>query len=157
MSGAKNLLIVSDKTNNKVILREPIVSKISFIHLEMNHDGKTYTIELKNDNHNYYIVGNVLDKDFFKHYLSDILKVSIDEFDEYTLSLMDHNVSMLSLNQNQTIVIEKNGYKVLTSDTRPIKEKEVNEDAGPSDPLGEEDDDFANVYFGEDEDKQLTK
>jgi hypothetical protein len=150
-SGAGNLMIVLDKTNNnKVLLKEPVVSTIAFVHLEINYNSKTYTIELKNDNHNYYIVGNALDKDFFKHYLSDILKVSIDKgYEEfnYIITLMDHNVNMLSLNQNQTILIEKNGYKVLTSETGPSE-------TGPSDV---EDDDFANVYFGEDEDKQLTK
>jgi hypothetical protein len=32
----------------------------------------------------------------------------------YQLELMDHEVNMISLNENQSIIIEKNGYRIIT-------------------------------------------
>jgi hypothetical protein len=51
---------------------------------------------------------------FVKYYLINVLKTTIDADKPfvYTLELMDHNVSMVYLDETQSIIIEKDGYKI---------------------------------------------
>jgi hypothetical protein len=64
---------------------------------------------------NFYVVGNVLNSDFFKFYLQNLLKVNLDKNLPfvYTLEIMDHNLSIIILNETQSIVIKKDGYEIL--------------------------------------------
>ena len=72
------------------------LSKFSFIMVKIEHNNEKHTIELKNDKYNYYIVNNSLNKNFFKYYLKNILKVSTndDNFD-YTITIIDNNVNFI--------------------------------------------------------------
>jgi hypothetical protein len=45
----------------------------------------------------------------------------------YQLELMDHEVNMISLNENQSIIIEKNGYRII-NDTQSEEIKEIVEE-----------------------------
>jgi hypothetical protein len=55
----------------------------------------------------------VVDSDS-KYYLINVLQTTIDTDKPfvYTLELMDHNVSMVYLDETQSIVIQKDGYKI---------------------------------------------
>jgi hypothetical protein len=81
---------------------------------------------------NFYVVGNVFNTNFFKYYLENVLNVKIDNDTNkpftYTLELMDHNVSMVYLNETQSIVIKKYGYEILEGSL--IKEKIKNDKPG---------------------------
>lgn len=89
------------------------VSKINFLMLELQHENEKYLINLKNKLYNYYIVNNTLNQNFFKYYLKNILKVTInDDHFYYTLNIVDHNVNILNINQDQYIIIQEYGYEI---------------------------------------------
>ena len=90
------------------------ISNISFIALYLKQDDKSYIINLCENNNNYYVVGNIINSEFLKYYLKNILNIIIDNDKSfvYTLELMDHNVNMVYLNETQSIVIQKDGYNI---------------------------------------------
>jgi hypothetical protein len=98
------------------------VSEITFIALYLNYNDARYNINLKSDNFNYYLVGNAIDKRFVQYYINTVLNVKFSYLDSkmstYQLELMDHDVKMVSLNADQSIIIEKNGYHILSSDVK---------------------------------------
>lgn len=95
------------------------LSEITFVALYLNYNNERYNINLKINDFNFYIVGNIINKTFLQYYLKNILQndICIDTDSEelrlsYKLELMDHEVNMLSLTATQYIIIEKNGYSV---------------------------------------------
>ena len=89
------------------------VSNISFMSIELEYENKTYSINLKNNKYNYYIVNNCLNQLFFKYYLKNVLKTPIntDTFD-YKLSIIDNNVNIMTLLPNQYIIITEDDYQI---------------------------------------------
>ena len=89
------------------------LSKITFMMVELEHNGNKYTIELKNNTSNYYIVNNSLNQNFFKYYLNTILNVPINEANfDYTITIIDHNVNFITLLPHQHIVFNENDYTI---------------------------------------------
>ncbi len=88
-------------------------SKIKFMMIELEHDGNKYAIDLKNDETNYYIVNNSLNQNFFKYYLKNVLKVSIntEKFD-YIVTIIDHNANFITLLPHQHIIFNEHDYTV---------------------------------------------
>jgi len=138
----KNDMIILDKVpdNLENITYEPSMSHILSLYLKMvtndnetndnetnvnetnvnetnNNNETNYNIQLSSDTMNFYVVGNVFNTNFFKYYLENVLNVKIDNDINnpftYKLELMDHNVSMVYLNETQSIVIKKYGYEIL--------------------------------------------
>ena len=113
-------------------------SNITFIALYLNYNGMLYNINLKTDEFNYYLVGNVIDKYFIQYYINTVLglKFSYTESEilTYQLELMDHEVNMIYLNSEQYIIIDKNNYsiinnvKVLEEDIKEDIEEDIKED-----------------------------
>lgn len=89
------------------------ISKISFMSIELEYENKIYSINLKNNKYNYYIVNNCLNQTFLKYYIKKILKIPINEnkFD-YKLSIIDNNVNFITLLPNQYILIMEDDYKI---------------------------------------------
>jgi hypothetical protein len=124
-----NLVLIKSPTNDVIILDKMPesldnlkyeVSDIRFLALYLKHNlSENHIIDLYNNSANYYVVGNKLDSDFFKYYLHDVLNVKLDNDKpfEYKLELMDQNVNMIYVNEKESIVIEKDGYKILLSET----------------------------------------
>ena len=89
------------------------VSEVNFMSVELEHNDKFYKICLKDEECNYYIVGNVLNQYFFKYYLKNILKVPINETNfDYKLIIIDHNVNFITLASNQYIVFGELDYHI---------------------------------------------
>lgn len=121
-----DLIIVSDKKDeseqiNKIhytefpqILDDYKHSTIKFFSIELEYKDTIHSIELTNENYNHYIVNNVLNKIFFKYYLTNVLNIEIDKntFD-YKLSIIDHNVNVVELTQNDSLVIKENNYELI--------------------------------------------
>ena len=87
------------------------ISKISFMSIKLEYENKIYSINLKNNKYNYYIVNNCLNQTFLKYYIKNILKIPINEtkFD-YKLSIIDNNVNFITLLPNQYILIMEDDY-----------------------------------------------
>jgi hypothetical protein len=118
-----DLILMNDTNNNikcldktyKLINFMYRISSVKFIAMEIWFNNNTYPICLKNENENenYYIVGNIFNKDFFKYYLTNNLAVPIynDTFD-YKISIIDHNANFIELLPNQVIIIGENDYEI---------------------------------------------
>ena len=136
-----NLVLIKSPTNDVIILDKMPdnlddlkyeVSDVRFLALYLKHNlSENHIIDLYNNSANYYVVGNKLDSDFFKYYLRNVLNVKLDNDNpfEYKLELMDHNVNMIYVNETESIVIEKDGYKILSeaNDKSEAKSETISE------------------------------
>ena len=139
-------------SENMEITRDYKVSKISFMSVELEHETKKHTIELKNASHNYYIVNNSLNQNFLKYYLKTVLKTDINEDNfEYNLSIIDNNVNFITLNHHQHIIINEYGYKIYpeeiknTFTTEDIIEDIIEDHISISGNESDKSSDFVNV------------
>lgn len=107
-------------TNTKMIrsFDDYTISNIMFFAVELTYKDEIFSIELNNEEYNYYIVNNVLNKTFFKYYLTIVLKVVIDynNFD-YIVNIIDHNVKIIELTPNDYLIIKKDDYEIKTINT----------------------------------------
>jgi len=129
-----NKLTIISKTNTNTVTNKRViyeielaavkevefdVSEITFIALYLNYNDVRYNINLKSDNFNYYLVGNAIDKKFIQYYINTVLNLNFSYLDSkistYQLELMDHDVKIVYLTLDQSIIIEKNGYRILSS------------------------------------------
>jgi hypothetical protein len=98
------------------VIEDPDVSEITFIALYLNYNDMRYNINLKTNDFNYYVVGNIIDKSFVQYYINTVLNLSFSYLESkmatYQLELMDNDVVMTSLTGEQSIIIEKQGYRI---------------------------------------------
>ena len=107
------------------------VSNIKFISVNLTYNSTVYPIELKTDSYNHYIVNNVLNIDFFRYYLTNILKIQIEDDFEYKVTIIDQDANFIDLYTHDILVIKENNYdikKYISADdsktTNNEKEKE---------------------------------
>ena len=109
----------NNKYVNKVISHSPVippsyeVSNIKFMMFEVKmDDGKAYKIDLRSEESNYYIVDNIIDKNFLDYYLMNYYHNKGVLADKYNVKLIDHNVNMkdIEITNDKFIVIKKDDY-----------------------------------------------
>jgi hypothetical protein len=141
-----DLIIVSDQkggseqinyihyTEFPQILDDYKHSTIKFFSVELEYKDTIHSIELTNENYNHYIVNNVLNKHFFKYYLTNVLNIEIDKntFD-YKLSVIDHNVNIVELTQNDSLIIKENNYELIIDLTESDESDELSKERSVSD------------------------
>ena len=127
--GSNNILM----TNKLIIDKNNIclsfdTSNITFIALYLNYNGQRYNINLKTDDVNYYLVGNKIDKNFVKYYINTVLCLKFSyaepEIKTYELELMDHEVNIVYLTSEQSIIIDKDGYHIINNENNEIEDKD---------------------------------
>ena len=136
INSSNNLIILSSKNGIDKKIVETCeyyfdestshVSKISFIALYLNYNDVRYHIILKTEEFNYYLVGNIINKQFIQYYINNILNLPFyytKETSSYKLELMDQEVNIINLNADQSIIIEKDNYRIIEKG----KEKEKKE------------------------------
>lgn len=120
-----NKKIVYNKDDDILISEK---SDIRFLLIEIKIGDDNYRkIDLKTDYFDYYLVGNKFTKDFFIFYLRHYLQYNnhINDSDKITVKIIDHDVNTINLDltdKNESILLEKNGYKL--SITNHNQEKE---------------------------------
>lgn len=104
-------------------------TKFTFMSILITTNETTYTVKLKDNTFNYYIVGNSLSRNFIKYYLGAITQkyYGPDEKFEYVLNIIDHNINVISINQDQKLIFDKTSYTIVDE-----KEKESIENSGDS-------------------------
>ena len=118
-SEIKGDMIILDKVPDSLDNIQYEISNMRFMGLyfkfKIGNEEIERVINLYSLYMNFYVVGNVLNSDFFKFYLQNLLKVNLDKNLPfvYTLEIMDHNLSIIILNETQSIVIKKDGYEIL--------------------------------------------
>ena len=136
-------------TNTKMIrsFDNYTISNITFFAVELTYKDEIFSIELNSEEYNYYIVNNVLNKTFFKYYLTIVLKVDIDynNFD-YIVNIIDHNVNIVELTPNDYLIIKKDDYEIKTINN-VLENLHVND--APNEPITHSDE----TYYVIDSDK----
>jgi hypothetical protein len=133
-----NLVLVKSLVNDMIILDklpsdlnalqyEPSNIRFLALYMKMLNDDSKHIIELFNKDMNFYIVGNVINSEFLKYYLQNILQITVDKNSPftYTLELMDQNIEMVYLNETQSIVLKKDDYEVIEPVISVTEVKEV--------------------------------
>jgi hypothetical protein len=128
-NGIQNVIL----TRSQTFPSQYEISNIKFILVELNIGGKTFKIDLKNQKENYYIVSNILDKDFFLYYMFNhshnyaeqiIFNEFASKIDNGIVKIIDENVRSFEVyfNKNGSITLEKNGYIInhLTTNTNTL-------------------------------------
>jgi len=94
-------------------------TNVKFILIELKiGDDNIYKIELKNNDYNFYLVGNEFRKSFFIYYLQHILKINKEYLENVKLSvkIIDNDVNIIEFDfteKNESILLEKNSYKII--------------------------------------------
>jgi len=96
------------------------ISDVRFLLIEVKINDNTYKIDLQTEKYNYYLVNNVLDKNFFvyflKHYhiqdLSQDNIVILNNLDKVDIKLIDNNVHVkeFEITDDKIITIKKDEY-----------------------------------------------
>lgn len=119
---------ITHKGNYEYVVFEE--SEIKFMLTEFKIGEKTYKIDMKTDEYNYYMIGNKFTKDFFiyyinQHLLSKYEQHEIDKNERYILKIIDHDVNSLTIDftdKNDCILLEKKGYKLTITNDNEEKE-----------------------------------
>ena len=99
-------------TNDKVLSAKECSYR--FLSFELDTGLKKYDIKLHFDNNTFYIVGNVINKDFLLYYIKNIIKdKSIGELEKYSICMMDHDVNIKFLTEQNQILLFENQYNIL--------------------------------------------
>ena len=82
---------------------------------------KEFKIDFLINNHNYYIVNNIIDINFIHYFLNtyyseEIKNLDINNFNEFTLKILDQNIEELSFNNKNNLFMKKNNYDVCIQD-----------------------------------------
>jgi hypothetical protein len=124
-----NDMIILDKLPSDLNALQYEQSNIRFLalYMKMLNDDSKHIIELFNKDMNFYIVGNVINSEFLKYYLHNILNITVDKSRPftYTLELMDQNIKMVYLDETQSIVLKKDDYEVIKVIKEEIKETPI--------------------------------
>jgi hypothetical protein len=93
------------------------LSNIKFMLLEIKVNDAAYKLDLKTDKYNYYVVGNVFDKQFFIYFLKNyhLHNFTNDEIDQITkldIKIIDQNVNIkeMEITDTRFITIKKDEY-----------------------------------------------
>lgn len=99
------------------------LSDMKFIMVELKLGDKKFKIDLKTENTNYYVVSNVLDKDFFLYYMFNHSnnyenKIETEELSSLIesglVTILDDKVKSFEVDfkKNESITILKNGFTI---------------------------------------------
>lgn len=119
-----DLLIVSENGLSRVVTKsssfnigtvvEAKESKTKFIALSVSYNGEKYPIYLKENNYNYYVINNVIDKSFLQFYLINVLNLDIDIKNfSYQLEIIDNDVNIQIIDDVKQVILNEDGYTIV--------------------------------------------
>lgn len=115
-SGCVNKKIVYDVTDVNDFITISEKSDIKFMLVELTLEcNKTFKIDLKTRDYNFYLVGNKFTKDFFIYYLINYLNIdkTILNNTPFSIKIIDHNVNIFQMDftdKNEHIILNKIDY-----------------------------------------------
>lgn len=84
-----------------------------FIMTEIIYDDVKVSINLKTEHHNFLIVNNKLDNKFIQYFLKKYHNITNFNSSNYTMKIIDHNVSVIELDSTKALVINKSDYALV--------------------------------------------
>jgi len=88
------------------------LSDIQFISVKVVIDSIEHNIRLKTPEYTFYIVGNELNADWVRYYFIKYLDIGLSSDVQYEMTIIDDDVQFVVINENQSLVINKNSYDV---------------------------------------------
>jgi hypothetical protein len=134
-----HLIIYSDYTENddnqcinKIVLHpkaynssnDYTTTNYSFIQSNIVfEDGTEIDLKFKNENYNYYIVGNIINKKFIlyflrKHYTNHVKDFSDNFITNYKIKIIDQNINILQVNDNEVLEMKQDNYTIYKEDCK---------------------------------------
>jgi hypothetical protein len=81
--------------------------------IEIEINNITIKIDFKpNSRDNYYVVDNIFDSTFIRYLLATYYAVD-DVPDKYKLTILDHSVNRIEVDETKSIRIKKDGYSII--------------------------------------------
>lgn len=126
-------------------------SNTQFISVKVEIDSVEYNVRLRTPEYTFYIVGNELNSDWVRYYFCKYLGIGLSSDVKYVMNIIDDNVKFVTINQDQSLVINKDSYDVFDYvDDDEVQDEDDQEDEDNKDLFGEE-------VEGQPEDQNLDK
>lgn len=109
------------------------MSDLQFISVKIEVNSLEYNIRLRTPHYTFYIVDNELNVSWVRYYFMKYLDTTLQEDVKYKMTIIDENVQFIMLNEKDSIVLEKNSYRL-------VLDEEVVEEADDLDVEDDEDD-----------------
>ena len=146
--------VLVSKGSNMVCFYPPLeqynpeyeLSDIQFISVKVMIDSVEHNVRLKTPEYSFYIAGNELNSKWVRYYFIKYLGIELPSDVKYEMTIIDDNVQFVVINENQSIIINKDSYDVFDYLN---KEEESDSD------LGEDDDQDEDI--DEDQDQNLNE
>ena len=106
----------SENTSNNNTSNQ--VSNINFFGFFLKYNDKLYKIVLKTGNYNFYMVNNLINKEFLLYYIKTIMKEDVNttsEAFEYEIELLDDKFNKVVLNHTKNIIIKLDNYEIVNN------------------------------------------
>jgi hypothetical protein len=87
------------------------VTDYTFMLMEVVVGTDTYKLELKSDDYNYYVVGNVFNQIIVSYLLNK--QCELDDVKQYRVKLLDHNVESIEFDEQKSLILKKDTYAVV--------------------------------------------
>lgn len=118
----------TDNVTNKICYYKPFenvtsqydISNVSFISFKVILKSNEYSIKLSSPEYNFYIVGNEINRQWFKYYFSKYLNINLMDYVEYTIEIVDENVNFVYISYNDSIKFEKESYEIIKHEEKKI-------------------------------------
>lgn len=159
--------VLVSKGTNMVCFYPPIeqynpeyeMSILQFISVKVEIDSVEYDIKMRSHNYTFYIVDNALNVDWVRYYFRKFLKISLPEDVKYQMTIIDENVQFIMLNENESMVLEQNSYRLYLEDQieEEDDDQEEEEEQDDNQEKEEEQDDNQEKEEEQDNDQEEEK
>jgi len=115
-----NFAVLISKGTDMVCFYPPVeeyrpeyeMSNTQFISVKVEIDSVEYNVRLKTREYTFYIVGNELNSDWVRYYFCKYLGIGLSSDVKYVMTIIDDNVKFVTINQEQSLVINKDSYDI---------------------------------------------
>ena len=87
------------------------VTEYTFMLVEVLVGTDTYKLDLKSDDYNYYVVGNVFNQTIISYLLKRFYE--LDDVKQYRVKLLDHNVESVEFDEQKSLILKKATYALV--------------------------------------------
>ena len=135
------------------------LSDIQFISVKVEIDSVEYDVRLRTHEYTFYIVGNELNADWVRYYFCKYLKIPLSSDFKYVMTIIDDNVQFVIMNENQSLVINKDSYDIFNyvedEDEELDEDQDEEQKDEDQDELDEDDDEELDDQNLDNEDQNL--
>lgn len=113
------------------------ISMLQFISVKIEINSVEYDIKMRTSEYTFYIVDNELNVEWVRYYFQKFLKISLPIDVKYQMTIVDENVQFIMLNENESMVLEQNSYRLYLENQEEDQEQdedECQEAEEPNDP-----------------------